>query len=101
MAYMPASSNEDIDVHWGASLTGLGVQIAIIRVTVPPREPNDGEYHPATWVGDTGKATLHIGAGTDVVLEPGEYAVWSRITVGDRRPVRESGPLTVGVPGAP
>lgn len=98
MAYMPATSNEDLFVHWGADAVGLPVQIAIIPQQTPEVEPADGDYKPATWDGQTGSCMLQLGAGTDIPLEPGEYVVWSRLTVGSRRPVRRSGTLTVGVP---
>lgn len=94
MAYMPASSTEDVFVRWGADAIGQPVEIAIVPVV--NGEPADSDYVAATWVAD--EATLTIGAGTTVVLTPGEYVVWSRVTVGGRRPVRRSGLLTVGTP---
>jgi hypothetical protein len=45
-------------------------------------------------VGD--EATVLVGAGTAVELTPGVYVIWSRVTIGSRRPVRRSGILTVG-----
>jgi hypothetical protein len=94
MAYMPASSKEDVFVKWAGDAVGQPVQIAIVPASAG--EPADGDYWTASWLGD--EATLLIGAGTDVVLEPGEYVIWSRVTVGGRRPVRRSGTLTVGAP---
>lgn len=94
MAYMPASSTEDVFVRWGADAVGQPVQIAIVPITAG--EPADADYNAATWSGD--EATILIGAGTAVVLAPGEYVVWSRVTVSGRRPVRRSGLLTVGTP---
>jgi hypothetical protein len=94
MAYLPASSKEDVFVRWGADAIGQPVQIAIVPVA--QGEPADDDYFAATWAGD--EATLLIGSGTAVVLAPGEYVVWSRVTVGGRRPVRRSGLLTVGAP---
>ncbi|WP_188188042.1 hypothetical protein [Nonomuraea sp. SYSU D8015] len=94
MAYMPATSKEDVYVRWGADAVGQPVQIAI----VPPSagEPGDADYRNATWVDD--EASLLVGAGTDVPLAPGVYVIWSRVTIGSRRPVRRSGLLTVGTP---
>lgn len=94
MAYMPASSKEDVFVKWGTDAVGQPVEIAIVPVT--DGEPGDGDYVAATWAGN--EATLLVGAGTSLVLTPGEYVVWSRVTVGGRRPVRRSGLLTVGTP---
>lgn len=95
MAYMPASSKEPIFVPYkDPASVGLPVEIAVI-----PRaagEPTDADYHPATW--DVSDATLLIGAGTSLELAPGEYAVWTRLTAGSQRPVRQSGLLTVGTP---
>jgi hypothetical protein len=96
MAYMAASSKEDIYMGWGAEAVGLDVQIAIIPWQSPENEPADGDYHDATW--DGSEARLLIGAGTDVVLTPGQYVVWGRLTAGTRRPVRRSGLLTIGTP---
>lgn len=96
MAFMPSTSSEDLYMSWGTDAVGLPVQIAIIPSTQPPTEPEDGDYHDATWDGTTGYAKLLIGAGTDVPLTPGEYVVWGRLTTGSRRPVRRSGLLTVG-----
>jgi hypothetical protein len=97
MAYMPASSKEDVYVQWGTQAVGLPVEIAIIPHASPETEPVDADYKPATWDGATGWATLLIGAGSDLVLAPGDYQVWSRVTAGTRRPVRRHGQLTVGV----
>ena len=94
MAYMPASSKEDVFVRWGADAVGQPVEVAF--VLVDEGEPSDADYVAATWTGD--EATLAIGAGTAVVLAPGVYVVWSRVTVAGRRPVRRSGLLTVGTP---
>jgi len=96
MASMPASSNEDVYVGWGADAVGQPVEIAIVRRTVPEAEPVDADYKDAEWDGTTGQARLHIGAGSDTPLDAGEYVVWTRLTVGDRRPVRRSGLLVVG-----
>ncbi|MET8334372.1 hypothetical protein [Streptosporangium canum] len=96
MAYMAASSTEDIYISWGSEATGLPVQIAIIPLTSPENEPTDADYHDATRDGTD--ARLLIGAGTDVVLTPGQYVVWGRLTAGTRRPVRRSGLLTIGTP---
>lgn len=98
MAYMPATSNEELLVHWGADAVGLPVQIAIIPAQTPEVEPADADYKAASWDGTTGSCMLPVGDGTDMPLQPGEYVVWSRLTVGSRRPVRRSGTLTVGVP---
>lgn len=97
MAYMAASSREDLYVKWGVEAVGLPVQIAVIPRTTPEEEPDDGEYVTASWDGATGWATLLIGAGSSMVLTPDEYVVWSRVTAGPQRPVRRHGPLTVGV----
>lgn len=94
MAYMPATSKEDVYVRWGADAVGQPAQIAIVLPSAG--EPGDADYHDATWVGD--EVSLLVGAGTDVVLAPGVYVIWSRVTIGTRQPVRRSGLLTVGTP---
>jgi hypothetical protein len=94
MAWMPASSREDVFVRWAGDAVGAPVEIAIVAEA--DGEPGDAAYRPATWQGD--EATLLVGADTDVELEPGEYVIWSRVTIGTRRPVRRSGSLTVGTP---
>ncbi|MFB4275742.1 hypothetical protein ACBJ59_10655 [Nonomuraea sp. MTCD27] len=91
---MPASSNEDVFVPWGPDAVGQPAQIAVVPATAG--EPVDADYRNATWI--DGEASLHVGAGTDLELEPGVYVIWSRVTIGDRRPVRRSGVLTVGNP---
>lgn len=96
MAYMAASSKEDIYVAWGVEAVGLPVQIAIIPLASPEAEPEDGDYRDADWDGTYAK--LLIGAGTTVALAPGQYVVWGRLTAGTRRPVRRSGLLTIGTP---
>jgi hypothetical protein len=97
MAYMPATSKEDLFVKWGVEAVGLPVEIAVIPHTTPEREPVDAEYKTASWDGATGWALLLIGAGSAVVLTPAEYVVWSRVTSGARKPVRRHGYLTIGV----
>jgi len=97
VAHIPATSNEDVRVFWGAPLAGLPAGIAIIPWSSPEQEPDDGDYIAATWEGDTGWASIHIGPGTPHVFEAGEYVVWARLTAGDRKPVRRSGLLTIGV----
>lgn len=93
MAYMPASSKEELRVPYArVEATAFPVQIAI--VLEGGGEPADDAYHDAVWVGQD--AVLVIGAGSDVELEPGLYAVWTRITTATQRPVRRSGQLTVG-----
>lgn len=94
MAYMPATSTEDVFVRWSGDAVGQPAQIAIVPIA--DGEPGDADYKAATWVGD--EATVLIGAGTAIVLVPGEYVIWSRVTIGSRRPVRRSGILTVGTP---
>lgn len=98
MAYMPASSSEDIYVFWGTAAITLPVQIAVIPRTADEAEPADIDYHDASWDGSTGYAKLHIGASTPIELAEGEYVVWTRITAVGGRPVRRSGLLTVGTP---
>lgn len=100
MAHMPATSNEDVSVFWGAAVAAaaLPVQIAIIPCTSPETEPADADYTAAVWEdGATGYATLQVGDGTALELTPGEYIIWTRVTAGTRRPVRRSGLFTVGV----
>lgn len=97
MAYMAASSNEDLFTKWGVEAVGLPVEIAIIPRTTPEVEPVDGDYNTASWDGVTGWAMLQIGKGTPLELTPDEYVVWGRITAGTRKPVRRHGYLTVGV----
>jgi hypothetical protein len=95
MAYLPATSAEDLYVPVSAEATGLPVQIAIVPAAAG--EPADAEYHAAAWA-DGGEVTLLIGAGTPVPLTPGEYVVWVRITASGQAPVRRAGLLTVGTP---
>lgn len=100
MAHMPATSNEDVEVFWGAAVAAADppVQIAIIPWASPENEPADADYIAAAWMVETpGYAGLHIGLGTDHVYEAGEYVIWTRVTAGNRRPVRRSGLLTIGV----
>lgn len=94
MPYMPASSRETIRVPYGPDAVGMPVEIAIVLEDLG--EPADADYKPATW--DGVNAALLIGAGTSLVLAPGEYVVWTRLTAGPERPVRRSGVLTVGTP---
>lgn len=94
MPYMPVSSLERVRVPWPAGSSAYPVGIAIVLDGAG--EPADGDYHPATWDGDV--AVLRIGTGSDVPLAEGEYAIWTRITTADERPVRRSGVLTVGTP---
>ncbi|MFI7468147.1 hypothetical protein [Nonomuraea sp. NPDC049646] len=89
---MPASSKEDVFVRWYGDAVGQPVQIAIVPVA--DGEPSDSAYQAASWLGD--EATVLVGAGTAFDLPPGEYVIWSRVTIGSRRPVRRSGILTVG-----
>ncbi|MER7500455.1 hypothetical protein AB0L05_27735 [Nonomuraea pusilla] len=96
MAYLPASSRERLRVPYGQAqdVTGYSVEIAIVPEA--SGEPGDADYQPAAW--DGRDAVLMVGAGTGVVLAPGEYVVWTRLTAGVERPVRRSGVLTVGTP---
>lgn len=94
MPYMPASSTEALYVDFDTDLTAYPVEVAVVLDDAG--EPSDNDYHPAEWDGHA--ARLLIGAGSSLPLEPGEYAVWTRITAGDERPVRRSGVLTVGTP---
>ncbi|GAA2990727.1 hypothetical protein GCM10017559_08490 [Streptosporangium longisporum] len=98
MAQIPATSNEDVRVLWAAHLVGFLADIAIIPWASPENEPADSDYIAATWEDDNpGWASIHIGPGTGRTYEPGEYVVWTRLTAGDRKPVRRSGLLTIGV----
>jgi hypothetical protein len=92
MPYMPASSKEDVFVRWAGDAVGQPAGIAVVPVAAG--EPVDADYKTASWVGD--EATVLVGAGTAVELTPGVYVIWSRVTIGSRRPVRRSGILTVG-----
>ncbi|MEV0584095.1 hypothetical protein [Nonomuraea sp. NPDC050310] len=93
MAYMPASSREELRVPYeDAGATAFSVEIAILPEA--DGEPTDGDYKTAAWDGQ--QAVLTIGEGSDVVLTPGVYVVWTRITTPAHRPVRRSGLLTVG-----
>jgi hypothetical protein len=95
MPYMPVSSKEMMRIAFtDDDVTAYPVQIAIVLDAAG--EPEDGDYHDATWAG--GDATLIIGSGSEVELTEGEYAVWTRITTATERPVRRSGTLTVGTP---
>lgn len=94
MPYMPASSKEALFVDFDEDLTAFPVQLAVVLDSAG--EPADDDYHPAVWDGQAAK--LLIGAGSELPLVPGEYAVWTRITAGDQQPVRRSGVLTVGTP---
>lgn len=94
MAYMPVTSKEKLRVPHDASATVYPVEIAIKAASLG--EPDNGDYHSATWDGTD--AVLLVGAGSDVPLSEGEYVVWTRVTAGDERPVRRSGVLTVGTP---
>lgn len=95
MPYMPVSSKETLRVSYAdGDATAYPVQIAIVLDAAG--EPEDSDYHDAVW--DGGDATLVIGAGSAVELPVGEYAVWTRITTADERPVRRAGTLTVGTP---
>lgn len=92
MAYMPASSKEELRVPHNQSATAYPVEIAIVLDDAG--EPADSDYHAAAW--DGRDAVLLIGAGSDIPLDAGEYAVWTRLDAGPQRPVRRSGTLTVG-----
>lgn len=93
MAYMPAASKEFLHVpHTDPDANEHPVEIAIILKTAG--EPSDSDYHAAAWDGQ--EAVLLIGAGSDLELAPGEYAVWTRLTTPSQRPVRLAGLLTVG-----
>lgn len=95
MPYMPVSSKEMMRIAFtDDNATAYPVQIAIVLDAAG--EPEDGDYHDATWDGTD--ATIVIGAGSAVELAEGEYAVWTRVTTADERPVRRSGTLTVGTP---
>jgi hypothetical protein len=94
VAYMPASSREELRVPHNQSATAYPVQIAIVLDDAG--EPVDADYHAASW--DGREAVLLIGAGSDVELVAGEYAVWTRLDAGPQQPVRRSGTLTVGTP---
>ncbi len=96
--YVPATSKEDVPVHWSADMVGRDAEIAIIPRVVPEVEPEDADYHPATWEGTTGTATVKIGPGATLVLAAGEYVVWGRVTDGANKPVHREGILTVGSP---
>lgn len=95
MPYMPVSSKERLRVSYAdADASAYPAQIAIVLDAAG--EPEDDDYHDADWDGTD--ATIVIGAGSDVALAEGEYAVWTRITTADERPVRRAGTLTVGTP---
>lgn len=89
---MPVSSREELRVRHNEVATAYPVQIAIVLDDAG--EPSDVDYHAASW--DGRDAVLLIGAGSDVELAAGEYAVWTRLDAGLQRPVRRSGTLTVG-----
>ncbi|MFI6793665.1 hypothetical protein ACIBG4_40675 [Nonomuraea sp. NPDC050383] len=94
MAYMPATSREELRVDWNADFSAWPVQLAVVLESAG--EPADSDYRPAAWDGTD--AVLVIGEGSDLELEPGAYVVWTRITTSTQRPVRRSGLLTVGTP---
>jgi hypothetical protein len=97
--FLAATSTEDIALPSDGDGVGLPVEVAFVPVA-ENREPANGEYHSAAWAVDDGEDVIVILVGPDggVSLEQGEYVVWTRVTaVSPRRPVRRSGPLTVGV----
>ncbi|MFI7449551.1 hypothetical protein ACIBQX_18790 [Nonomuraea sp. NPDC049714] len=91
---MPVSSKEELRVPHNADAIVYPVEIAIVLDDAG--EPADSDYHAASW--DGRDAVLLIGAGSDIPLDAGEYAVWTRLDAGLQRPVRRSGTLTVGTP---
>ncbi len=99
--YVPATSRQDVPVHWSADMVGKTAEIAIIPRTVPEAEPEDTDYHPATWDGTSGTGLLKVGPGGALVLPAGEYVIWGRVADGDNRPVHREGTLTVGPPTTP
>lgn len=94
MPYMPETSKEELRVAHTATAAVYPVELAIVLEALG--EPDDADYQAAAW--DGVDAVLLIGADSALVLDPGEYVVWTRITTSTQRPVRRSGTLTVGTP---
>lgn len=96
--YMPASSRIALTVPVygpaGTDLAQLDAQLAVIPEGAG--EPADADWGTATW--DTAGTSIArvIGHGSALVLDPGEYMVWARITASAEEPVMPCGRLRVG-----
>ena len=77
-------------------ITGYPVQAAL--VPDDGREPAEGDWQPAIWIG--GEAALLVGPDGDVDYPPGEYMAFARVTAGAERPVMKSGRVRVGNTGS-
>lgn len=66
-------------------------------ITDDGTEPGDGDYHPASWIGE--EVALLIGPGGGGVVYPdGNYMAFARITAGLERPALIAGRVRVGMP---
>jgi hypothetical protein len=96
--YMPASSRIALTVPVygppGTDLAQLAAGLAVIADD--GTEPVDADWGTAAW--DTAGTSIArvIGAGSALVLDPGEYMVWARITASAEEPVMPCGRLRVG-----
>lgn len=96
MAWMAQSSREEVRVPYGVDATSWPVEIAIVLESAG--EPQDSDYHAATWDEVTREAVLLVGRATPIELAEGEYVVWTRFTTATQQPVRRASTLTVGNP---
>lgn len=96
MAYIPASSREEVRVPYGVDATAWPVEVAIVLDSAG--EPADSDYRSATWDAGTLEAVLLVGPGTAMYLPSGAYVVWTRVTTATQQPVRRASTLTVGTP---
>ncbi|HOY80523.1 MAG TPA: hypothetical protein PLB92_00150 [Rhodoglobus sp.] len=76
-------------------LNSQTVELAILSSQAA--EPDDGDWHAATWLTPEGKSrTAGVLVGTGgLVLPNGEYWVWFRLTDNPEKPAKRAGQLII------
>lgn len=73
----------------GVTINGQAVSIAVVARNATPTAQ---DFRPGTWAGTT--ARVLVGPG-ELVLAPGVFAVWVKITDNPEVPVLHAGQITV------
>lgn len=75
--------------------TGDAVQMAFI---IGAAKPAAADWHAGTWTTDPGPEYLAqclVGPNGGVVLDPGTYQIWVKITDNPEQPVIQAGQLVI------
>lgn len=101
MTSMSRLSTEYVQVQVSFTVAGAASDptgdVAQMAFVPPGAIPASGDWHTASWetVGAAHYAQCLVGPSGDVVLRPGTYTVWVKITDSPEIPVRSPSQLTI------